>query len=108
MTDEKTTSEQFEVAGENLLAKVRELVHEGNVRRISLKSEDGTTLIEIPLTAGLALTVVTAALAPVLVAIGPLAAVLLQVTLVVEREVEDPGPLQGVEGADEDHRVLQH
>jgi Domain of unknown function (DUF4342) len=99
MNDKKTTSEQFEVAGDNLLAKVRELIHEGNVRRISLKREDGTALVEIPLNAGLAVTVLTAALAPVLVAIGAIAAVLSQVTLVVERDVEDPELL---ESADED------
>jgi hypothetical protein len=107
MTDKKTTSEQFEVAGDNLLTKVRELVHEGNVRRISLKREDGSTLLEIPLTAGLAVTVLAAAIAPVLVAIGAIAAVLSQVTLVVEREVEDPDP-QDLQGADGNHRVLQH
>lgn len=108
MNDKKTTSEQFEVAGDHLLTKVRELVHEGNVRRISLKREDGTTLLEFPLNAGLAVTVLTAALAPVLVAIGAIAAVLTQVTLVVEREVEDPEPAQDVEDADEHHLIPQH
>ena len=95
MNDKLTKSEQFEVAGDNLLAKVRELIHEGNVRRISLKREDGSTLVEIPLNAGLAVTVLTAAIAPVLVAIGAIAAVLSQVTLVVERDVEDSELLEG-------------
>jgi hypothetical protein len=104
MNDKKTVSEQFEVAGDNLLAKVRELIHEGNVRRISLKREDGSTLVEIPLNAGLAVTVLTAAIAPVLVGIGAIAAVLTQVTLVVEREIDAPELL---EGADEDVLVSQ-
>jgi hypothetical protein len=60
--------EEFEVAGENLLAKVREITHE-NVRRVILKREDGSTLVEVPLTAGLAVTVLTAAFSPALVAI---------------------------------------
>jgi hypothetical protein len=84
--DEKTTrNEEFEVSGEHLLARVRELIHEGNVQRVILKSEDGDTLLEIPLNAGLAATVLTAALAPALVAIGAIAAVVSRVTLVVER-----------------------
>jgi dsDNA-specific endonuclease/ATPase MutS2 len=87
--DEKTTrSEEFDVSGDHLLAKVRELVHEGNVRRVSLKREDGSTLIEIPLTAGLTVTMLTVALAPALVAIGAIAAVVSHVTLVVDREVD--------------------
>jgi hypothetical protein len=90
MDKNKTRYDEFEVAGENLLAKVREVMHEGNVRRIILKREDGSTLIEIPMTAGLAVTVLTAAFAPALVAVGAIAAVVSHVTLVVEREDEDP------------------
>jgi dsDNA-specific endonuclease/ATPase MutS2 len=89
MDEKKIRSEEFEVAGDHLLVKVRELVHEGNVRRVSLKREDGSTLIEIPLTAGLTVTMLTVALAPALVAIGAIAAVVSHVTLVVEREVDD-------------------
>jgi hypothetical protein len=90
MNENKIRYDEFEVAGENLLAKVREVMHEGNVRRIILKREDGSTLIEIPMTAGLAVTVLTAAFAPALVAVGAVAAVVSHVTLVVEREDEDP------------------
>jgi hypothetical protein len=88
VNEKKIRSEEFEVAGDHLLAKVRELVHEGNVRRVSLKREDGSTLVEIPLTAGLTVTMLTAALAPALVAIGAIAALVSHVTLVVEREVD--------------------
>jgi hypothetical protein len=90
MENNKIRYDEFEVAGENLLAKVREVIHEGNVRRIILKREDGSTLIELPMNAGLAVTVLTAALAPALVAVGALAAVVSHVTLVVEREDADP------------------
>jgi hypothetical protein len=89
MDKNKVRYDEFEVAGENLLAKVREVIHEGNVRRIIVMREDGSTLIEIPMTAGVAVTVLTAALAPALVAVGALAAVVSHVTLVVEREDAD-------------------
>jgi hypothetical protein len=81
----KTQHEEIEVEGDNLLAKVRELVHEGNVRRVIVKGEDGHTLLEIPLQAGLAAGVLTVAFLPVLAAIGAIAAVVSHVTLVVER-----------------------
>jgi hypothetical protein len=88
--DDKTRYEEFSISGDDLLTKVRELLHEGNVRRVFLKNEAGETLLEIPLTAGLAVTVLTAALAPVLVAVGAIAALLSQVTVGVERRAE-PG-----------------
>lgn len=91
MTDQKKQSkfEEFQVSGEKLLAKVREILAEGNVRRVILKRDDGTVLIEVPLTTGLAVTVLTGAFAPVLVAIGAIAALLTSVTIVVERRDDD-------------------
>src|SRR5699024_8632922 len=90
-----TWYEEFKVSGDNLVAKVRELIHEGNVRRVFIKNETGETLLEIPLTAGVAVTVLTAAVAPVLVAVGAVAALLTQVTVGVERgrgeESQAPG-----------------
>jgi hypothetical protein len=85
MDEKKTWYEEFKVSGENLLAKVREVIREGNVQRIILKNEEGATLIEIPMTAGVAVTVLTLAFAPVLAAIGAIAALVAHVTLVVER-----------------------
>ncbi|MBV8163189.1 MAG: DUF4342 domain-containing protein [Candidatus Eremiobacteraeota bacterium] len=70
------------VAGEDLLRKVKELIHEGNVRRISIKDKQGKTLIELPLTLG----VVGAALAPALAAVGAIAALVTECTVMVERE----------------------
>jgi len=49
---EKEKKEEFTVKGEELLAKIKELVKEGNIRRITIKSEEGKTLIQIPLTLG--------------------------------------------------------
>ena len=74
-------SEEFKISGDEMLAKVRELVHEGNVRRLIIKSESGITLLEVPLTIG----VIGAALLPVLAAVGALAAVATDCTIVVER-----------------------
>src|SRR5699024_5834555 len=90
-----TWYEEFKVSGDNLVAKVRELIREGNVRRVFIKNESGQTLLEIPLTAGVAVTVLTAAVAPVLVAVGAVAALLTQVTVGVERrtgpDAQEPG-----------------
>ena len=94
---ESTWYEEFKVSSDNLVAKVRELIREGNVRRVFVKNEAGETLIEIPLTAGVAVTAVAAAVAPVLVAVGAIAALLTQATIGVERrrtdivDPEEPG-----------------
>lgn len=85
MDEKRTWYDEFKISGENLLAEVREVIQEGNVQRIILKSEDGNTLLEIPVTAGVAATVLSVALAPALVAIGAIAALVSDVTLVVER-----------------------
>jgi hypothetical protein len=73
--------EEFEVTGEKLLARVKDLVHQGNIRRIAIRNEKGVTLLEIPLLAGLA----GAVLVPVWAAIGALAALLVRCTIVIER-----------------------
>ncbi len=73
--------EEFKVSGEELLAKVKELVHEGNVRRVIIANEEGKTLIEVPLTVG----VVGALLLPVWVAVGAIAAVVTDCTIRIER-----------------------
>ncbi|WP_052521389.1 DUF4342 domain-containing protein [Agreia bicolorata] len=91
MSDKKSTFEQFEVAGDKLVETVKNLIHEGNVRRIILKREDGSALLEIPVNAGLVGLALTVAIAPVLLAIGAIAAVVSQVTLVVERRADAAG-----------------
>ena len=81
MADEKVRSEEFYVRGEEIVSKIKELVHEGNIRRIILKNEDGRTLIDLPLTIG----VVGALLVPQLAALGAIAALLSHATIVVEK-----------------------
>jgi len=81
MSEEKVRTEELHVNGDELLAKVKELVHEGNVRHISIRNEEGRTLIDVPLTVG----VVGALLAPQLVALGAIAALFTHGTIVVEK-----------------------
>jgi len=85
MTDDKAKetvrTEEFRLSGSELVERIKELVHEGNIRRIIIKNEDGKTLIEIPLTWG----VVGAALLPVLAAVGAIAALVTRCSIVVER-----------------------
>ena len=73
--------ERYIIAGEKLLSKVKELVHEGNVRRIVIRNEDDKVLIEIPLTFG----VVGAAFFPVWAAVGAIAALVTSCSIEVER-----------------------
>jgi len=81
MSEDKIRTEEFQVSGELLLSKIKELVHEGNIRRITIKNEEGKTLIEIPLTLG----VVGAVLLPVWAAIGAIAALVANLRIVVEK-----------------------
>ena len=80
-TETMNRTEEFHVTGEQLLAKARELVHEGNIRRLIIRNETGHTLIEIPLTIG----VVGAALLPVWAAVGAIAALATDCSIIVER-----------------------
>lgn len=75
--------EEFKVSGEELLKKVKQLINEGNIRRITIKNKDGKSIMELPLTLG----VVGAVLAPPLAAVGAIAALVTECTIVVEREV---------------------
>ncbi len=79
-------SEEFRLSGDQVVSKVKELINEGNIRRIVLKNEEGHTLIEVPLTAGVAVGALTVWLWPVLAAIGAIAALAAHITLVVERQ----------------------
>ena len=75
-------TEEFKVNGEDLLKKVKEIIAEGNARKITVKNKEGKTIVELPLTIG----VVGAALAPLLAAVGAIAALVTECTIVVERE----------------------
>lgn len=74
-------TEEFQINGEEVIAKLKEILHEGNIRRITIKNEEGKSLIDIPLTFG----VVGALLAPQLAAVGAIAALVTKCTLVVEK-----------------------
>lgn len=78
---DEATEEEYEVKGEDLLSRVKELVREGNIRRITIRTDQGNTLIEIPLAIG----VVGALLLPVWAAVGALAALVANCTIKVER-----------------------
>ena len=83
---EKVWTEELKVQGEALLGKVKELAHESNVRRIIIKDSSGKTLIEVPLAVG----VVGVLVAPVAAAIGAIAALATDYSIVVERREDDP------------------
>lgn len=78
MADKK---EEFKVSGEDLVRTVKTLINEGNIRRISILAKDGRPIAEFPLTLG----VVGAALAPMLAAVGVIAALVTECTIKVER-----------------------
>jgi len=80
-TEEEVKTEEHKIKGETLLSKIKELVHQGNIRRIIIKNGEGRTLIEIPLTLG----VVGIALVPVWAALGAIAALVADLTVVVEK-----------------------
>jgi len=75
-------TEEFKVSGEEMLAKLKELLHEGNIRKIIIKDKDGKVLIEFPLPFG----VVGLVLAPTLAAVGAIAALVTEATIIVVKE----------------------
>ena len=81
MPEEKVRTEEFRVDGEELLRKLKNMINEGNIRRVIIKDKDGKIVFEIPLTFG----VVGALIAPQLAAIGAIAALLSEATVVVEK-----------------------
>ena len=78
---ENTQTEEFKIDGEKLIAKIKELLHEGNIRKLIIKDKEGKVLMEIPMTFG----VMGALLAPQLAAMGAIAALVSEATLVVEK-----------------------
>lgn len=85
MPDMHSVFEEFKVHGQELVDKVSELIHEGNVRRIIVKDEKGNTFLEIPLT----VATVGAIAVPVLAGLGTIAALIANFTIVVEKGKED-------------------
>jgi hypothetical protein len=81
MSEEKVRTEEFRVNGEDLLGRIKNLLKEGNIRRVIIKDKDGKVVFEIPLTLG----VVGVLIAPQLAAVGAIAALLTEATVVVEK-----------------------
>ena len=84
MSDDKFSTEEFRVNGEELITRIKNLINEGNIRRVIIKDKEGNVVFEIPLTFG----VVGALIAPQLAAIGAIAALLTEATVVVEKKVD--------------------
>ena len=82
-SQDETKREAFHVNGKELLKKIEEILAEGNARRIIIKKDSGETLVEFPLTIG----AVGVLLAPLLAAVGALAAIVSNCTIVVEKRV---------------------
>jgi hypothetical protein len=86
MSEDQHTTEEFHLKGDDVVAKIKELVREGNVRRVIVATAEGKVLVEIPVTIG----VVGVLLVPTLAAIGALAAVLTDCTIKVVRDETPP------------------
>lgn len=93
-TDQSSSRyEELEVEADDLVRRVRGLIHEGGISRLSIRQESGETILEVPLTAGVAVAAAGLVLSPVLVAVGAVAALMTRVTLGIERPA--PGVTQG-------------
>ena len=79
MTNKK---EEFKVSGEELVEKIKEIIKEGNARKIIIKNENGESVAEFPLTVG----AIGALIAPILAAVGAIAALLTKCTIIVEKK----------------------
>lgn len=79
-------TEEFKVSGNDVMKKIKELIKEGNIRKITIKGKDGKNIAEFPLTIGVVGTVIL----PVLAAIGTIVALVAECTISVEKETEDP------------------
>lgn len=77
--------EEFSLNGDALVAKVRELIDQGNIRRIIVKNEEGRVLIEIPLTVGVVGGAIGVALFPVIAAVGAIGALVAHLTIAIEK-----------------------
>jgi hypothetical protein len=88
MTDQQ---EEFKINGQELLAKVKEVIEAGKARKIIIKNESGDSLLEIPLHVGVPVAALSALVAPILVAVGALAGILTKCSIVVVKK-EDSGP----------------
>ena len=87
--DEHTFTEQIDIAASDLVDRTKELIEEGNVRRLIIRNEEDEVLLEVPLTAGVVVGGAVTIVAPVLAALGALAALLTHVKVEVVRAKQD-------------------
>jgi hypothetical protein len=102
MAEQRTWTEEIEIAGRDLVGCVERAIREGNVRRVIVRDAAGTVLIELPLAAGVAVGGVLVLAAPVLAALGAMAALVTNCKLQVVRAVDaddvpdaEPAPAAG-------------
>lgn len=86
----KDWARTIEVAGSELINRIKELIQEGNIRKLILKKDTGEVLLEIPLTAGVAAGSAAVLLAPVLAALGALAALVAKIKIEIVRIDDKP------------------
>jgi hypothetical protein len=84
-----STTEKFNISGNQLVEKVKQLIHEGNIRRVRIL-HDGRTVLEIPLSVGAPVAALGIMMAPVLAALGAFAALVTECTIEVEKMEEPP------------------
>ncbi len=84
-SQQKVSVEELKINGDDLVAKVKQLIDEGNIRRIIIKNEEGRILVELPLTVGVVGGVIGAALFPVIAAVGAIGALVAHLTIIIER-----------------------
>jgi len=85
MPDEKATTEEFRVQGEQIVEKLKDLLRQGNIRRVSIKDMDGNTLMDIPMTLG----VIGALLLPQLAALGAIVVLAAHYRIAIEKAPEE-------------------
>ena len=101
-TKKKVSIEEFKISGDVLLGKIKELIAQGNVRRIIIKNQEGHTLIEIPMTVGVIGSVLSAVFFPVFVAVAVIGTMIAHLTLGIERqESEEAKESEESSGQDE-------
>jgi len=83
--EKRSWTEEIEIAANELVDRVKELIEEGNVRRLIIRKGDGDILLEVPLTAGVAVGGAVTLIAPVLAALGAMAALLVKVRVDIVR-----------------------
>src|SRR3712207_2838412 len=92
--DEHTFTEQIEIAGSELVDRTKELIEEGNVRRLIIRNQEDEVLLEVPLTAGVAVGGLVTLIAPILAALGAMAALLTHVKIEIVRTTKDESEKQ--------------